>query len=58
MRVISATPQSIKEAGIVIKRGGLVAFPTETVYGLGADALNPSLLTKDSTSAQNSRNCV
>ena len=24
-----------------IKNGGLVAFPTETVYGLGADALNP-----------------
>jgi L-threonylcarbamoyladenylate synthase len=24
-----------------IKKGGLVAFPTETVYGLGADALNP-----------------
>ena len=24
-----------------MKRGGLVAFPTETVYGLGGDALNP-----------------
>lgn len=31
----------IKEAGEVIKRGGLVAFPTETVYGLGGDAFNP-----------------
>ncbi len=31
----------IKEAGEIIKRGGLVAFPTETVYGLGGDALNP-----------------
>lgn len=31
----------LKEAGEIIKRGGLVAFPTETVYGLGADALNP-----------------
>lgn len=30
----------IKEAGEILKRGGLVAFPTETVYGLGADALN------------------
>lgn len=30
----------IKEAGLIIKNGGLVAFPTETVYGLGADALN------------------
>ncbi|MBA5942328.1 MAG: threonylcarbamoyl-AMP synthase, partial [Methanophagales archaeon] len=35
-----ATPQAIKEASAIIKRGGLVAFPTETVYGLGADALN------------------
>jgi L-threonylcarbamoyladenylate synthase len=30
------------EAGEVIKAGGLVAFPTETVYGLGGDALNPA----------------
>jgi len=28
-------------AAAIIKEGGLVAFPTETVYGLGADALNP-----------------
>ena len=31
----------IKRAGRIIKEGGLVAFPTETVYGLGGDALNP-----------------
>lgn len=31
----------IKEAGEVIRQGGLVAFPTETVYGLGGDAFNP-----------------
>src|SRR5699024_7369039 len=30
----------IEEAGQILKKGGLVAFPTETVYGLGADALN------------------
>ena len=30
----------IRSAARTIKRGGLVAFPTETVYGLGADALN------------------
>ncbi|MGN1266468.1 MAG: L-threonylcarbamoyladenylate synthase, partial [Dorea sp.] len=30
----------IKTAGEILKNGGLVAFPTETVYGLGADALN------------------
>ncbi len=32
----------IERAGKIIKEGGLVAFPTETVYGLGGDALNPS----------------
>ncbi len=31
----------LQEAGSIIKKGGLVAFPTETVYGLGGDALNP-----------------
>ena len=31
----------IREAVAALKRGGLVAFPTETVYGLGADASNP-----------------
>lgn len=31
----------MEEAGKIIKAGGLVAFPTETVYGLGGDALNP-----------------
>ena len=31
----------ITEAGSILKDGGLVAFPTETVYGLGADALHP-----------------
>jgi L-threonylcarbamoyladenylate synthase len=30
----------IRVAANIVKRGGLVAFPTETVYGLGADALN------------------
>lgn len=32
--------EAIAEAGRVIRAGGLVAFPTETVYGLGGDALN------------------
>ncbi len=31
---------AIEEAGNILKQGGLVAFPTETVYGLGGDALN------------------
>ncbi|MDR2044670.1 MAG: threonylcarbamoyl-AMP synthase [Clostridium sp.] len=32
----------LEEAGQVLKNGGLVAFPTETVYGLGGDAFNPA----------------
>ena len=32
--------QIMQKAGSILKSGGLVAFPTETVYGLGADALN------------------
>ena len=34
-------PEVIQRAGKIIREGGLVAFPTETVYGLGGDALNP-----------------
>jgi L-threonylcarbamoyladenylate synthase len=34
-------PVQIQIAAQIIRKGGLVAFPTETVYGLGADALNP-----------------
>jgi L-threonylcarbamoyladenylate synthase len=33
--------EGLKRAGQIIRDGGLVAFPTETVYGLGGDALNP-----------------
>ncbi len=39
--VLSASDAvSIRLAGRIIKMGGLVAFPTETVYGLGCDAMN------------------
>lgn len=37
---------SIHEAAAALKRGQLVAFPTETVYGLGADAENPDAVAK------------
>src|SRR5579863_6531903 len=37
---------SIKEAAERIRAGELVAFPTETVYGLGADALDPAAIAK------------
>ena len=36
----------IKKSGAIIKEGGTVAFPTETVYGLGTDALNPDAVRK------------
>lgn len=44
-RLLSVSPDSpelavLREAADVLRAGGLVAFPTETVYGLGADALN------------------
>ncbi len=32
--------ETLRRAGSIIRSGGLVAFPTETVYGLGGDALN------------------
>jgi L-threonylcarbamoyladenylate synthase len=41
-----SAPSDVARAAEVIRRGGLVAFPTETVYGLGADALNPSAVAR------------
>jgi len=47
---IVAVPESdspaIAEAAAILLDGGLVAFPTETVYGLGADGLNPEAVAK------------
>ncbi|MBQ3290923.1 MAG: threonylcarbamoyl-AMP synthase [Mogibacterium sp.] len=37
---LSTTNEDLEKAGEIIRNGGLVAFPTETVYGLGADALD------------------
>jgi L-threonylcarbamoyladenylate synthase len=39
-------PESIRQAAKLIREGGIVAFPTETVYGLGADATNVNALQK------------
>ncbi len=38
--ILPAEDAAIEEAAEILRRGGLVAFPTETVYGLGADARN------------------
>lgn len=46
MNIFTAASDSIERASGIIKKGGLVAFPTETVYGLGADGLNPIAVAK------------
>ncbi|MGA7327003.1 MAG: L-threonylcarbamoyladenylate synthase, partial [Rhodomicrobium sp.] len=38
--IVTASDQHIAEAARILREGGLVAFPSETVYGLGADATN------------------
>jgi L-threonylcarbamoyladenylate synthase len=37
-------PAAIVRAGAILRKGGLVAFPTDTLYALGADAANPRAL--------------
>ena len=44
--ILKPTTENIRTAAGVLRRGGLVAFPTETVYGLGADARNESAVMK------------
>lgn len=39
-QLLKACPESLEKGAEIIRAGGLVAFPTETVYGLGADAMN------------------
>ena len=46
-KIVSANdPANIQKAAEILKKGGLVAFPTETVYGLGVDALNALAVAK------------
>ncbi len=40
------TGEQIAKAAALIRSGGVVAFPTETVYGLGANALNPGAISR------------
>ncbi len=46
MQILSPTPEHIEIAAGIIRDGGIAAFPTETVYGLGADAFNPQAAAK------------
>ena len=50
-KIVKMDPENIdwdiiKEAAEIINRGGVVVFPTETVYGIGADALNDEAVDK------------
>ena len=53
-RLVPADAASISEAAALLRAGGLVAFPTETVYGLGADAASGAA---DIASITESANC-
>ena len=45
-RMTDASPAALADAARCLKEGGLVAFPTETVYGLGADAGNAGAIAR------------
>jgi L-threonylcarbamoyladenylate synthase len=44
--IVEATPQNIEHAAKLLRAGEIVAFPTETVYGLGAHALDQNAVAK------------
>ncbi|MGE3529986.1 MAG: L-threonylcarbamoyladenylate synthase [Methyloceanibacter sp.] len=46
MPIVPATPDAIRRAAQALARGEIVAFPTETVYGLGANALDARAVAK------------
>ena len=46
LQVTGPEDPAIQEAASILASGGLVAFPTETVYGLGADGLNPAAVAR------------
>ncbi|HOW97484.1 MAG TPA: L-threonylcarbamoyladenylate synthase [Kiritimatiellia bacterium] len=43
---VSTDGRAVEQAAACLRAGGLVVFPTETVYGLGADALNPKAVAR------------
>ena len=46
MKIIENSLEGIKEAAEILTSNGIVAFPTETVYGLGANAFSKEAVTK------------
>ncbi len=45
-QILPAGEAAVAAAAHCLAEGGLVAFPTETVYGLGADATNPAAIAR------------
>src|SRR5277367_4366051 len=45
-QILRANEASVAAAARCLAQGGLVGFPTETVYGLGADATNPAAIAR------------
>ncbi len=45
-QILPAGEAAVAAAARALAEGGLVAFPTETVYGLGADATNPAAIAR------------
>lgn len=46
MKMLTPTPEAVAEAAMAIRNGDLVVMPTETVYGLAADALNAEAIAR------------
>ena len=46
MPILKISGEALRRAAEILSQGGLVAFPTETVYGLGGDAFNPAVLAR------------
>ena len=55
MPIVPATPDAIRRAAQALARGEIVAFPTETVYGLAANALDPRAVAKVFTAKERPR---
>ncbi|HLD27973.1 MAG TPA: L-threonylcarbamoyladenylate synthase [Patescibacteria group bacterium] len=46
MEIVKANKQGVEVAVLILKQGGIIVYPTETAYGLGADFLNPQAVKK------------
>jgi L-threonylcarbamoyladenylate synthase len=46
LQILSARSRDIAKAAALVKKGGILAYPTDTVYGLGCDPHNPQALKK------------